>query len=122
MGIKMRSQKPIVFQMHCDEPWFSLILKGIKPVEGRKNSPKHQQIRTGDFIEFSNGSQKFLSLVTEVRSYASLEDYLEDVTVQKALPTVSSLEEAIKIYRQWSTPEEIQKYGFLGIFVKPHLP
>lgn len=38
------------------------------------------------------------------------------VTIAKALPQVTSFDEAVKIYHQWSTPEEIQTYGFLGIF------
>jgi len=114
----MKSHKQIVFQMHCGEPWFSYIREGIKPVEGRKNSPKYQKIQVDDFIEFSNGKEHFRTIVTEIRAYASLEDYLDDVTVQKALPNVSSYEEAIKTYHQWSTPEEIQTYGFLGIFIK----
>lgn len=108
-----------LFHMICDEPWFSLIRKGIKPVEGRKNTPKHQKIQAGDFINFSNGKESFLAVVLEIRTYASLEDYLKDATLQKALPGVSSIEEAIEIYHQWSSPEEIQQHGFLGIFVQP---
>lgn len=105
-------------KLTCEEPWFSYIRKGIKPVEGRKNSPKHQNISAGDLIEFSNGNESFLVRVSEVRKYQTLEDYLRDVTFQKALPGVSSFEEAVKVYHQWSTTEEIKKYGFLGIFVK----
>ena len=115
---KMSSHKQAVFQMICDEPWFSFIRKGIKPVEGRKNSPKYQKIKVADLIDFSNGKEHFRAIVTEIRSYASLEGYLNDVTVQKALPSVSSFEDAVKIYHQWSTPNEIQTHGFLGIFVK----
>ena len=92
----MKSRKPVTFQITCDEPWFSHIRQGIKSVEGRKNSAKYQKIQSGDFIEFTNGKETFLSRVTEVRSYASLEDYLRDVTVAKALPNVSSLQEAIE--------------------------
>lgn len=117
--LKMSSHQQDVFQMVCDEPWFSFIRKGIKPVEGRKNSPKHQKIQVNDLIDFSNGQEHFRAIVTEIRSYASLEDYLNDVTVQKALPNVSSLQEALNIYHQWSTPDEIQAHGFLGIFIKP---
>lgn len=117
--LKTSSHKQTVFQMHCDEPWFSFIRKGIKPVEGRKNSPRYQKIQVDDLIDFSNGKEHFLAIVTEIRSYASLEDYLADVTVQKALPNVSSFEDAVKIYHQWSTADEIQTHGFLGIFVKP---
>lgn len=117
--INNRSHFPTIFKMTCDEPWFSYIQKGIKPVEGRKNTPKYQKIRVGDIIDFSNEKENFLAIVTDIRVYASLENYLNDVMFQKALPGISSFEEAINIYHQWSTPKEIQKYGFLGIFIKP---
>jgi ASC-1-like (ASCH) protein len=107
-----------VFNLICDEPWFSLIRQGVKPVEGRKNSPKYQNIHPGDFIDFSNGVEHFRAIVLEIRVYASLEEYLNDVTYQKALPGITSLEEAVHTYHQWSTPEEIEQHGFLGIFVK----
>lgn len=113
------SNFPKIFRMICDEPWFSYIRQGIKPVEGRKNTPKHQKIQVGDFIDFSNKEETFLAIVTDIRLYATLEDYLNSVTFQKALPGISSFEEAINIYYQWSTPEEIRKYGFLGIFITP---
>lgn len=114
-----RSKFPTVFRMICDEPWFSYIRKGVKPVEGRKNTPKYQKIQVGDLIDFSNEEETFLTIVTDIRLYGSLEDYLNNVTFQKALPGASSFDEAIKIYHQWSTPEEIRKYGFLGIFIMP---
>ncbi len=78
-----------------------------------------KKIHTGCLIEFSNGKEKFLASVIEVRSYPTLEAYLNDVTFQMALPGISSFEEAAKVYYQWSTPDEIEKHGFLGIFIKP---
>ncbi len=110
---------PHLFQIHCEDPWFSLIRQGIKPVEGRKNTHTYKKIKAGDLINFSNGKESFKATVTEVRQYASLEEYLEDVTVEKALPGISSFEEALKIYHQWSSPEKLLQYGFLGIFIKP---
>ena len=107
-----------IMNLICDDPWFTYIKNGVKPVEGRKNSPKYQNIRAGCIIDFSNGKDNFLVLVVEVRSYPSLEAYLNDVTFQKALPGVSSFEDAVNVYHEWSTPEEIQKHGFLGIFVE----
>lgn len=115
----MNPKNATVHKLICNEPWFSFIRKGIKPVEGRKNTPKHQKIHAGDLIDFSNGQENFLAQVVEVKSYVSLEDYLKDVTFQKALPSVTSFEEAVNVYLQWSTPDEIRKSGFLGIFVKP---
>jgi ASC-1-like (ASCH) protein len=105
--------------IHCEDPWFSFIRKGIKPVEGRKKTHRYAKIQKGDRIHFINGSESFVTEVTEVREYPSIEMYLEDVTLEKALPGVKSLEEALQIYYQWSTEENIRKYGFLGIFVRP---
>ena len=109
---------PAIFELSCVEPWFSLIQKGVKTVEGRKNSPKYQKIRVGDLIDFTNETNRFRTVVTEIRHYISLEAYLNDVSVQNALPGISSLQKAVEIYHQWSTPQEIEQHGFLGIFVK----
>lgn len=107
------------FNIHCEDPWFTYIRQGVKPVEGRKNTHTYKKIRAGDKINFINGADHFLAEVIEVREYASIEEYLENVTLEKALPGVKSLEEALDIYYQWSTEEKIRQYGFLGIFVKP---
>lgn len=102
-----------VIPIICYEPWFSKIKHGEKPVEGRKNSPKYRDIQTGDIIEFINEhNEKFKAIVTEVRKYTSLETYLADVTHEKAVPGTASFEEAIKIYHQYSKPEEIAQHGF----------
>ncbi len=116
---EMEQDNPTVLKLICDDPWFAHIRNGLKPVEGRKNTPKYQKIHMGCFIEFSNGKENFLASVVEIRSYPTLEAYLNDVTFQMALPGISSFEEAVKVYYQWSTPDEIEKHGFLGIFVKP---
>ncbi|MBA3958287.1 MAG: ASCH domain-containing protein [Parachlamydiaceae bacterium] len=107
------------FNIHCDDPWFSYIRQGIKPVEGRKKTHTYQRIQVGDKINFSNGQESFLADVTEIREYQSIEEYLEDVTLEKALPGTKTMEEGLQIYYQWSPEEKIRQYGFLGIFVKP---
>ncbi|HEV8051986.1 MAG TPA: ASCH domain-containing protein [Parachlamydiaceae bacterium] len=108
-----------IFNIHCEDPWFSYIRQGIKPVEGRKNTHTYKKIKVGDKINFSNGQDSFIAEVTEIRTYSTIEEYLEDVTIEKALPGTKSIEEALNIYYQWSTEENIRQYGFLGIFVKP---
>lgn len=107
------------FNIHCDDPWFSFIRSGVKPVEGRKATHTYKKIKVGDKINFSNGTENFMALVTEIRTYESIDDYLEDVTLEKALPEIKSIEEGLSIYYQWSPEEKIRQYGFLGIFVKP---
>lgn len=108
----------ITFNIHCDDPWFSYIRQGIKPVEGRKKTHSYKKIRAGDKIKFSNGKESFIADVIEIREYDSIEQYIEDVSLEKALPGVKTLEEALKIYYEWSPEEKIRQYGFLGIFIK----
>lgn len=108
-----------MFRLQCDPPWFYLLKSGVKPVEGRKNTPKYQKIQVGDPIEFFWGDESFQAIVTQIRRYDTLEDYLKDVTIQKALPGVASFEDAVRIYLQWSSREEIENLGFLGIFIVP---
>jgi len=108
-----------IYNIHCDDPWFTFIREGVKPVEGRKKTHTYKKIKAGDQINFSNGKESFLANVTEVREYDSLEQYFKDVSLEKALPGVTSLEEGLNIYYQWSTEEKIKQYGFLGIFIKP---
>ncbi len=105
--------------IHCDDPWFSYIREGVKPVEGRKKTHLYKRIKAGDKINFSNGKESFLSDVTEIREYATIEEYLEDVTLEKALPGIATVEEGLAIYYEWSPEVKIRQYGFLGIFVKP---
>lgn len=108
-----------LIDIHCEDPWFSYIRQGIKPVEGRKKTHRYAKIRAGDRINFMNGKEHFLVDVIEVREYPTIEKYLEDVTLEKALPGVKTTKEALDIYYAWSTEENIRQYGFLGIFVRP---
>lgn len=108
-----------IFNIHCKDPWFSYIRQGVKPVEGRKKTHTYKKIKVGDQIHFINGQESFLADVTEIREYASIEKYFEDVTLEKALPGINSVEEGLNVYYQWSTEQQIRQYGFLGIFVKP---
>lgn len=39
---------------HVSEPWFSLILLGIKKVEGRLNKGRFGEMKEGDIIEWYN--------------------------------------------------------------------
>lgn len=103
--------------LHCQEPWFSLLRSGRKRVEGRKNSQKYRLIRPGDFIEFYQGNERFQVRVTKVRRFTTLEEYLQAVTPEGALPGIANFDAAVQTYLQWNTRQEIAKDGFLAIYV-----
>ncbi len=107
--------------MNVQNPWFDLIVSGVKPVEGRKMSPTWMSVKKGDTIILTcSGRLNHPCVVKDVTYYPpTLEDpltaYLEGETLERALPGVSSMEEGRKIYLQWSTRKEIKEYGMMGI-------
>ncbi|MBA3815070.1 MAG: ASCH domain-containing protein [Parachlamydiaceae bacterium] len=108
-----------IHNFHTKEPWFSLIRQGVKTVEGRKATHLFKKIKAGDQILFTNGTEKFMAVVEDVRLYPSVEKYLEETTLEKALPGINTMEEALEIHYLWSAKDNINEFGFLGIFVKP---
>lgn len=106
--------------INCEEPWYSYLKSGEKEVEGRKGQSKYRELKSGDIVLFKcvGEEKQFLATVTKVDVFKDLDEYLTKVTLAKALPHVTDMEEARRTYHQWSTPEEIEKYGFVGIWIK----
>ncbi len=109
-----------ILHINCEDPWFSLLEKGIKPVEGRKAQEKYLSLKPGDRVCFHcvGSERSFMAIVERVDKFSTLREYLEKVTIQKALPGITTLEKAIAIYLQWSTEKEIEQLGFVGIWIK----
>ncbi len=108
-------------KIQCNEPWFGYIKSGKKVVEGRKGSPSWSSIKVGSLIQFVNAQvsgESFLAKVCGVSVYvgpSALRDYLAAETLARTLPGVTTIEDGEKIYRQWWTQDEIEKYGVLGL-------
>jgi ASC-1-like (ASCH) protein len=100
------------------EPWFSLLQKGIKTVEGRKGSPKWKNLSEGDVVTFSaNDGRRLQAHVVKVRKYANLDEFLGS-ELESALPGIISIEAGAAVYWQWWSPEEVELFGVLAIEVK----
>jgi len=114
----------ITIQNSKECPTFDMIKSGIKTVEGRKFSPKYQKYNIGDRLVFLYGNEKLTTLITDIKKYKTVEDYLKTETLKKALPCINRIQKGIEIYNTWTSPEERQnllnKYGysFLGIHIK----
>ncbi len=110
--------------MLVSEPWYTYLVNGTKTVEGRKASPKWiSTLQSGYSLKITNGiGNYFILVITEIHRYQSIREYLEKEGLERCLPGVTSLELGERIYRQWSTEEELAQYDFLGICVKPLNP
>jgi len=109
-----------------DCPTYDYIKSGIKTVEGRLYKSKYIFYQIGDKLTFVNNDTKeeFPTIITDIRKYKTLEDYLVNEGFDKVLPCVKSMKNAIDIYNRWSNEKERKelqdKYGFsfMGIQVK----
>jgi ASC-1-like (ASCH) protein len=105
-------------------PTFDFIMSGIKTVEGRKNSPKYQEYKSGDILIFECGDNTLKTVIKDIKKYTDVNEYLQKETLKKTLPCVKTIKEGIKIYNLWNKTSEINKlrkkygYGFLGIHIK----
>lgn len=104
---------------NLSEPWFSLIKLGIKKTEGRLNKGYFSNVKKGDNIIFINKDFKQIRTctikVTSTHTYDTFEEYLEHETLEKCLPSIDTIKNGTKVYYQYFTKSDEQKYGIVAV-------
>jgi ASC-1-like (ASCH) protein len=104
---------------HVSEPWFSLIAAGVKTVEGRLEKGDFVGLRPGATIVWTNDDLGFprraVTKVASTKRYPGFRAYLRGESVAKALPTVTSVEKGVSIYRQYYDAAAEKQHGVLAI-------
>ncbi|KAL1112499.1 hypothetical protein V6Z11_D02G130100 [Gossypium hirsutum] len=104
----------IDFELHVQEPFFSMSRDGFKTIEGWCAVGKYNNIEPGSMILLN----KCLVLeVQDVRHYATFSKMLEAESISQVLPGVKSTEEGLQTYRKFYTEEEERSYGVIAICV-----
>ncbi|XP_020531973.1 uncharacterized protein LOC18448720 isoform X3 [Amborella trichopoda] len=102
------------YELHVQEPFYSLLRVGRKTIEGRCAIGNYKQISSGDMLLIN----KCLILeVQDVKWYSSFYDMMEAEGLEKVLPGVKTLDEGVGIYRRFYTQEKEKCQGVLGICV-----
>ena len=124
------------------EPWFSLILLGLKTVEGRRNKGKFKEMKVGDIIQVGNKygmvtdiiqwnnfnfrPRSVLTRVTGKTEYPTFKEYLEKEGLDKCLPGMEKLgseklgiEHGLSIYYKYFTKEDEKEFGVVAIRMIP---
>lgn len=110
--------------MNVSQPYHGLIKDRVKPVEGRKISQTWKKIRCGDTITMTCKCESSFDVkVTGINMYLPsignpLKEYLLGETLERTLPGVTEIEEGKSVYLQWSSKEEINKFGMMGITIE----
>uniref|UniRef100_A0A6C0ADQ5 ASCH domain-containing protein n=1 Tax=viral metagenome TaxID=1070528 RepID=A0A6C0ADQ5_9ZZZZ len=104
-----------IHKFDCCEPWFSLIKSGKKVVEGRINSKKYSSMQVGDKLILSTENEFLRLTIKKITKYKSFEDMIICETLERVLPNIETIEEGIKVYKQFYKPEIEKHYGVIAI-------
>lgn len=122
----MENNKSIIepnYIEHLSEPWFSLILLGLKTVEGRKNKGKFKDMKIGETIMWTNSDfmeRKVMTRIIGKDEYPTFEKYLEIEGLDKCLPGMEKfgLEHGLSVYFKYYTKEDEKNYGVVAIKIE----
>lgn len=101
-----------------NEPWFTLTKIGVKTCEGRLKRNKVSKIKAGDLIKYTyqcDGLRDFTTRVTSVRIYNTFQEMLVIETIEKCLPGVDTIEQGVKIYRDFYRPSDEVQHGVVAV-------
>lgn len=105
------------YRKHCEEPFLSYMLEGIKIVEGRVCRGEWAILEIGDIISFYNDIHEASFKITKI-SYAKNFGVLFDMFGEHLLPGVKNVDEAMFIYSKWFKNSSIENFGVIGISVE----
>eukprot|EP01031_Cornospumella_fuschlensis_P041506 gene41506-50650_t len=97
-------------KIHISDPWYDFVKSGLKTIEGRLHRGEFAIIQPGDSLEFFNEQGSFVKVVIACDIYDSFQSYLTAKGLANTLPGVTSLEEGIKVYYKYYTPQEEQEF------------
>ncbi|KAJ4723555.1 RNA-binding ASCH domain protein [Melia azedarach] len=106
--------KTINFELHVQEPFFTQIKDGAKPVEGRCAVGDYNRIASGALILFN---KSLVAEVQDVRRYQSFSEMLQAESLAKVLPGIKTIDEGVQVYRRFYTEEKEKTNGVLAICV-----
>ena len=98
-----------------DKRNFEELRSGIKSVETRAASIKHQPIEKGDTLIFICGKDKFSKIITKKNHFKSIDAMFNKVPFRKIMPDLKSKQEAEKRYYSYPNyKEKIKEFGILA--------
>lgn len=108
------------------------IKNGDKTIEIRLAKPRFLLIQEDDILSIREDfyyegdileslSHALEVKVTQVLYFESLKEVFDAINYESALPTATSVEDAIKTYRTFYSPEEEREFGVVAFSIEPIL-
>lgn len=113
----------LIYEIHLNEPWFTLTKNCIKNVEGRLNKGIFSRFKINDqiiFFNFDKATRRRNQLkvtIASLKKYKSFQEMLEAEGLHKVLPDpeIKNISEGVEVYRKWYSPELEKEFGVLAI-------
>ena len=108
------------YRLHVSEPWFSLIGRGEKSIEGRLKKNFFESMQVGEMIEFYNENQEgvIAKKIAKLSGHSSFEEMMNTVGVEKILPGIEAVSRGIMVYRKFYSEDNEKSFGVIGIHLE----
>lgn len=118
------------YEKGVQEPWFSLIKKGIKSVEGRLNKGDFSRMKVGDIVTWTNSIKKIKSGKTKIinrkvktkiigiGNYSSFYQMIKTERLKNTLPTpeLKTIQQGVDdVYYKFYSPKDEREKGVKAI-------
>ena len=100
------------------QPWFDFIKCNEKTAEGRLNKGLFSKLKIGDEIIWLHQNLKYKVRISYINKYKSFKDMLQEETIQQVLPNMSNIDDGVKVYRQFYSQSDEEKFGVVAIGMK----
>jgi ASC-1-like (ASCH) protein len=102
-------------EIHLDDPWYDLVARRVKSVEGRLASPKWAAVGVNSIWTIvSNDDRRITARVDAVRRYDSLTQYLKTEGLERTLPGIGSIDEGVAVYERYYPRGQDEILGVLA--------
>lgn len=88
------------------------VISGMKTVEGRLNRGKFAKMKKGQTIIINN---VYKTKIAKIAKYKTFKEMLEKETLQAVLPGLYSLDNGVKIYREFYSNIDEWEFGVVAI-------
>lgn len=101
--------------VNVQEPYATLILNGLKTVEGRLNKGKFAEAQVGDHV-LLNESVDFV--IVAKTAYSTFKEMIESEGLKNVIPNVETVDAAVQVYYKFYTPEQEKEFGVVALKIE----
>ena len=97
---------------------FDLITNKNKTIEGRINAGFNSQLKIGKLYYLQNDNHKIIIQIEKIEYFSSIENMINNIKLDKILPDIKSIKDAIKYYYNIYPITRFGNKSFIAFYIK----